>query len=267
VTTRDRIILVVIALVGLVGGFWYLALTPKRDEAKDLSTKIGQAQQSLDAARRSQAEATTAKARYDADYAAVARLGKAVPVDDRVPSLMYQLQTAAHGANVNFLALKATGSVSSSTTTSGVGAVAAAGSAVKTNGATDPSAPTSAPATQAAAVALPPGATVGPAGFPTMPFSFSFQGRYGDLRRFLAGVQRLVRVDGKDVRVNGRLMTIDAFAMSAGDGGFPQVKATLSATTYLLPADQGLTAGATPAGPAGATTAAPTSTALVSGAK
>ena len=38
-------------------------------------------------------------------------------------------------------------------------------------------------------------------------------------------------------------------------GGFPQVKATLSATTYLLPADQGLTAGATPAGPAGATTA------------
>ena len=100
-----------------------------------------------------------------------------------------------------------------------------------------------------------------------MPFSFSFQGRYGDLRRFLAGVQRLVRVDGKDVRVNGRLMTIDAFAMSAGDGGFPQVKATLSATTYLLPADQGLTAGATPAGPAGATTAAPTSTALVSGAK
>ena len=43
-------------------------------------------------------------------------------------------------------------------------------------------------------------------------------------------------------------MTIDAFALSAGDGGFPQVKATLSATTYLLPADQGLTAGATPAG-------------------
>ena len=90
----------------------------------------------------------------------MARLGKAVPVDDRVPSLLYQLQTAAHGANVNFLALKATGSVSSSTPTSGVGAVAAAGTAVKKNGASDPSAPTTAPATRPPPWRCRPGATV-----------------------------------------------------------------------------------------------------------
>ena len=88
------------------------------------------------------------------------------------------------------------------------------------------------------------------------------------MQRFLAGVQRLVRVDGKDVARQRPPADDRRVRHDRRRGGFPQVKATLSATTYLLPADQGLTAGATPAGPAGATTAPrPPRTALVSGAK
>ena len=46
-------------------------------------------------------------------------------------------------------------------------------------------------ATQAAAATLPPGATVGAAGFPTMPFTFVFNGRFFDMETFLARVNRL----------------------------------------------------------------------------
>ena len=55
---------------------------------------------------------------------------------------------------------------------------------------------------------------------------------------------------GKPV-VHGRLMTIDGFSLT-GDPftGFPAVEANFAVTTYIVPAEQGLAAGATPAGPA-----------------
>jgi len=46
-------------------------------------------------------------------------------------------------------------------------------------------------------------------------------------------------------------MTVDGFAMSADPvKGFPSVAAEIAVTTYMVPADQGMAAGATPAGPA-----------------
>ena len=46
-------------------------------------------------------------------------------------------------------------------------------------------------------------------------------------------------------------MTIDGFSLT-GDPltGFPRVKANFAVTTYIVPPEQGLSAGATPAGPA-----------------
>jgi hypothetical protein len=49
-------------------------------------------------------------------------------------------------------------------------------------------------------------------------------------------------------------MTLDAITLAQNTTGFPQITATINATTYLLPASQGLLNGATPAGPAPSTT-------------
>jgi hypothetical protein len=258
-TQRDRILVLVLAVAALVGGFWFAVLAPEREEAKSIGDQVAKAQTRLEAARRSAAQARQAKARYDSDYAAVTRLGKAVPVDDDVPSLVFQLERAADGVDVDFRAFKSVaGPAPGGAATSGIGAVAQAGTAVKSNGASDGGAasPATAAATQSAAATLPPGATVGSAGFPTMPFSFAFQGSFFDMQRLLGNVQRLVTLRGDRIRVDGRLMTIDGFALEAGDDGFPQVKASLAATAYLLPAAEGSTGGATALGPAAPSTAA-----------
>jgi len=52
--------------------------------------------------------------------------------------------------------------------------------------------------------------------------------------------------------VRGRFMTIDGIALTASPDGFPRIQANVAATTYLLPASQGLTDGATAAAPAAA---------------
>jgi hypothetical protein len=44
-------------------------------------------------------------------------------------------------------------------------------------------------------------------------------------------------------------MTLNAISLAAAKQGFPQITASISATTYLVPAGQGLMNGATPGGP------------------
>ena len=86
---------------------------------------------------------------------------------------------------------------------------------------------------------------MGSAGFPTMPFSFVFSGTFFDMERFFGDVQSFVRVDGKEVDANGRLLSVDGFSLVAGPGGFPNVKANVVATAYLRTAadDDTSTAG------------------------
>jgi hypothetical protein len=70
-----------------------------------------------------------------------------------------------------------------------------------------------------------------------MPFAFVFEGTFFDMERFMHEVQRFVRVNGDRVDVRGRLLSIDGFALGAGPDGFSKVKATMSATAYLLSPD------------------------------
>jgi hypothetical protein len=258
VTARDRTVLIVVGFLAVLGAFWLLVLSPKRHDAADLTTQISTAQQRLDTARSGASSAAAAKARYDADYATVARLGKAVPVEDDVPSLVYQLEATANDNHIDFrkIALNAQGGAVAAAPTAAAAAVASA------NG-TTPAANTA----SAAPAALPPGAVVGSAGFPTMPFSFDFQGKFFDMQRFLQSIDDLTSVQGKTISVKGRLLTIDGVSLKAGPNGFPDVDATIAATAYLLPANEGLTAGATPVAPAaGGTTAASTSSSPAPGA-
>ena len=253
-TVRDRIVLVVLLGAAVLAGFWFTQVAPKRETVKTLNADIATQRERLDQAQATEKQAGAAKQRYDSDYATVARLGKAVPVDDNVPSLVYQLESAAQGAKVDFRSLKLNASGGGAPTPAPAPAPAAPASSGSSSGTATASAATPA-ATQAAAATLPPGASVGPAGFPTMPFTFVFDGSFFSMEKFLRNVDAFTRVRGEQVSVSGRLLSIDGFSLTASRTGFPKVKATLAATAYLLPADEGLTAGATPAGPTPASTA------------
>jgi hypothetical protein len=267
VTKRDRLAGLVIGSVALLAVFWFLILGPKRAEVKSLKDKITQAQGRLQTANQTAATAAAARKRYDADYATVARLGKAVPADDDVASLLYQLDNAAHGAKVDFRSIKLdNGSAPAAPAAAPAAQAAAAGQAANgapttpASGSTPPATPTTpapatgaAPATQSVAATLPPGAAVGSAGFPTLPFAFVFDGSYFDMERFFENLQGFTTLHGKSLSVSGRLLTVDSFALTASRQGFPRVKADIGATAYLVPQDEGVTGGATPTGPATAT--------------
>jgi hypothetical protein len=277
VTSRDRIALIVVGAVVLLAGFWFLALSPKRKDAADLSAKISQAQQRVDTARQSVVAATAARKRYDSDYATVAKLGKAVPADDDVATLVYQLNHVSQDAHIDFRSIKlnSTGAAAPAAAPP-VAQAAAISSANGSSTSTTPSSTTpssttpssTAPATgvsatQTAAAGLPPGSTVGSAGFPTMPFSFVFDGSFFSMEHFFNGIQGFATLNGDQLSVRGRLLTVDSFALTASRFGFPKVKASINATAYLVPQDEGPTGGATPAGPAApaaASTTAPSST-------
>ena len=260
-TARDRIIIVVVLVAAALAGVWFVGLAPKRKEATELQAKLDVANQQLTQAQQSAAQAEQAKARYDRDYADVASLGKAVPKSDAIPSLVYQLQAAAHNARIDFSSLKVAGNATQTVPSTPANTAAAAKSTdnggsngSSSNGSssggssssTNAAAASPAPATQAATSSLPPGAAVGSAGFPTMPFSFVFNGTFFDMERFLSEVQRFVRVNGENVDVRGRLLSIDGFALNAGLNGFPSVKASIAATAYLMSPDDAATTSATP---------------------
>jgi Tfp pilus assembly protein PilO len=249
VTARDRNVLIVVGLLAALAATWFLAISPKRKQADDVAGQLGAAQQRLQTAQASAASALSAKQRYVDDYATVARLGKAVPVDDDMPSLVYQLQTTARAHHVNFRSIRLTGSGAPAT-----GAPNPAAAIASANGNTPSSTTPAATITSP----LPPGATVGEAGFPTMPFSFDFTGSYVDMQGFIRALDNLTTVQGKSISVTGRLLTVDGVGLKAGPKGFPQVDATVAATAYLLPSDEGLTNQASPAGPAAGTATAST---------
>jgi hypothetical protein len=204
-----------------------------------------------------------ARATYSASYATVARLGKAVPTDDDIPSLVYQLDATAEATGVDFRSVKLSSDASGSGQPGQTAAQAAAATSdqgsAKPDGEGKDAAATGttgapAPATQTATAALPPGAVVGPAGLSKMPFSFSFEGDFFKLSRFLTRIERYIKPSREDVDVRGRLLLVDGIALTAAQGGFPTMKASIVASAYLLPASQGLFDGATPQGPSAATT-------------
>jgi hypothetical protein len=278
VTKRDRIVIGVVAAVVALAGFWMLALKPKRDQAATLGKQLDAAHQRLDTARGELQAGNAARTGYAANYAAVAQLGKAVPSDDDVPSLVYQLDSTAKSSGVDFRSIKLTtqavsatppaaaspaagaaGSGKSGAAASGSGAASSPSAATAPAAAATPSpatpgsaAATAAPssATQTATATLPPGAAVGPAGLSTMPFSFKFAGSFFRLDDFLSRLEGYITARRDAIDVSGRLLLVNGIALTAGAGGFPHMQASISATAYLVPPDEGTFNGATPQGPA-----------------
>ena len=89
---RERAILGCIGMTVIVALLWFAVLAPKRHDATDLAAQVTQAEQARSDAVARAASGDAAKTGYQRDYATVARLGKAVPTQADMPSLVYQLE-------------------------------------------------------------------------------------------------------------------------------------------------------------------------------
>jgi hypothetical protein len=196
---RDRLILGVLALGAVVAAMWIGVLAPKREEAAGMRAKVTKAEQRRDEANTKVAEGERARASYPRDAATIARLGKATPPQADVASLVYQLEVAARVAGVDFRSVSMQDE------------------------------PTAAPDPDGAA------ASKTPSGITAVPFSFGFEGNFFKLHKLLRSVDRFSHLDGQTVKINGRLLTLDSVALTAGRNGFPQVKVAISAHAYVAP--------------------------------
>ena len=148
-TARDRIVVMAIAVLAVLGAGWLLIVSPERKHAASLQNEVNTATSQLGAAEGQLANARAAQARYSSAYASVVNLGKAVPPGREVPSLVYELALASNQKHVDL------SSIVYGSGGSGAGAASASSAA------------------QAASAT--------PAGFTQMPFTFVFNGSYFDL--------------------------------------------------------------------------------------
>jgi hypothetical protein len=277
--------MVIVPLV-VVLGYWFLLLAPKREAASEAAKTLETEQVRLSEAQSRASTVRAAKTNFARDYAAVVALGKAIPTSVDMPSLLVQLEQAARGTGIEFdgvtvgerasvAAAAPTGTPptdpGAATAPSGEAPQSAPGEAVAGAQQTADAATTPPPTADAAGSAAAPtdpaaAGTAGaaPAGdaLESVSLEFSFTGSFFELADFFHEMKRFVFVDGDKVRVKGRLMAIDGVQYVTDAENFPSLTATVQATVFLTPKSEGVTAGATPAGPQPAAAAAPaTSTA------
>jgi Tfp pilus assembly protein PilO len=226
-TTRDRIVIIVLSALAVAAAAWLLAVAPEREQAAKLGAQVSAARSQLTTAESSVTSARSAQAGYAAAYASLVSLGKAVPTGQEVPSLIYQLEQASNQKRVEFASITSGGGAGSSSSASASPTAAAAG-------------------------------------FTQMPFTFTFNGSFFDLYHLFQQLNGFtLRTVSGGLQVSGRLLTIQSVKLtpaasstaSSTKGSSGQLTGTITATAYVLPASQGLTGGATAASPAGATQA------------
>jgi hypothetical protein len=237
------------ALLGLVviGAFYFLVLSPKREEAAQLDTEVAAKQAEIDQSKALLAGYEDAKTRYQANYRTLARLGKAVTADDDVRSLLVQLSDAAGKSKVDFDSIN-------------VGASGGATPSDDTGASTGGLAP--APGT----------VPIGSAGFSAMPFSFNFKGNFFRLSDFFNRLEDFVSGENEKIDVTGRLLLVGSVSVTPSEDS-KELSAQVGAASYLVPELTGVEGAApvdTGAAPAsssagGAATTPTTPTATITG--
>jgi Tfp pilus assembly protein PilO len=243
--STNRLVAALIAVAVLAGVFWMQLLSPKREEAKKLGVQVEQLKSSLAQHEAEVAQGEEARAQFPAEYQRLVVLGKAVPGDDDIASLLVQLNRIADGADGTFRNLQLAAAGGGEETAAAPPAGGAAGEPAS--------------ATEVAASLLPLGASIGPAGLAVMPYEVTFDGNFFDVADFIAGLDSLVNTNAEEVKVDGRLVTIDSFTLEGDQQqGFPALDATFTLTTFLTPPGEGVAGGATSTAPPTATPAATT---------
>jgi len=286
ITARDRKILMGIVVLALFGAYWFLVLSPKREETSAVDTELTEAQGRRDQAVAQAAKLDRDRQNFTVDYATVVRLGKAVPATIDLPSLIVQLDQAAADAEIDFDRIKtgdrATGAAATPPPAAGAapppgGAAPPPGAAAPPPGGAAPPAASAPGQTRDAAqgatnnanqsAAAQPGATPPPAGgaapapatgagaepssipgLDTVPLEFTFEGSFFEMADLFHRLKRFVHLKGEKIVVQGRLMSIDGFTLAPGASP-RQLSAQIKATVYLAPKAEGPSAGATPTGP------------------
>jgi hypothetical protein len=268
----DKAIFLGVLMALVLGVFYLKVLSPKRDEATALKGDISKVKEQV-AVQKGLADAgEEARANYATYYGKLVVMGKAAPAAADTGSLLVSVQASADRSKVDFDALKLSDRSSTAEATaaaapapaptgtppaSGSAPAPASGSTPPAGGTTPPAGGTAtpaaattapAPATEAGAANLPIGAVVGSAGLPTMPYDLKFEGSFFDTTSFFTSLDSFVNVrDGGNFVANGRLLTVDGFSIK---GVSPELEVNLAVTSYITPSNEGLTAGATPSGPA-----------------
>jgi hypothetical protein len=228
-TGRDRMVLMGVIVLAILGAGWMLVVSPERNKANGISAEVASAQAALSTAEGELSKARAAQSQYAAAYSSIVSLGKAVPAQKEVPSLILQLARASEQRNVFFSSISASGGSGSASSSATAAASAAAA-----------------------------------AGFTAMPFSFVFDGSFFDLERLTRKLTGFTtRTASGALKVNGRLLTIQSInlapASSGGSGSTPsnELTGTVTASAYVLPGGQSVT-GAAPTATPGAGTPAST---------
>jgi Tfp pilus assembly protein PilO len=227
-TRTNKILISVVALGLAVCAYYFLILAPKREEIAKLDTAVSAKQ--VEVAQSQQMLITYEQARkgYKRNYALLARLGKAVPADDDVRSLLVQLESAADRSGIDFAKIELGSGVSGAAPTGATPAAAAAAAA-------------------STELASAPGAVpVAGGALSAMPFNFTFTGGYFDLSNFFAKLEHFVTINNRRIGVTGRLLRLESVSIAPSSNGFPEMQAAIGAATYLVPPVEGVPGAAAP---------------------
>jgi len=224
-TARDRLVVIGLGVLAVLAAVFLLLVAPERKQASSLVGQLATERAQLASAEGAAASARAAEAQYPAAYASIVGLGKAVPPSREEPALLYQLAQATNQKNVEFEAVTST-------------AAGAGGSGAAT------------------------------AAFTAIPLTFVFNGSFSNLQHLFESVDGyVVSQNAGNLLVSGRLLTIQSVSLAPtvgaqrkGGAHGAQLTGTITASAYVLPLAQGLTAGATAATPAGSAPAAAAAT-------
>ncbi len=194
---RDRIVLGVILLLGLVGGYYKLLLAPESSKAMSLDAAIATKRQTLVTEQQTYAAGRLAVASLRANAAEWAALRLAVPAQSDVPALLRTLERTAASVKVKMQSIDLSGS-----------GPAAASTATST--------PTAGATTTTAT---------------PVPIQLTFSGGYAALDRLVKRLDQFVVVSGTKVRANGPLLSISSVSLA----GAPNLTVQLTASIYQLP--------------------------------
>jgi len=226
-STNGLIAAMLVIVAGAIG-FWVLGVSPKREEAAKLDKQASKLEAEFVTHEEEILRGEEARREFPTDYQKLVVLGKAVPGDDDTASLLVQINRIAKANKLEFRQIELVSEGEESETTASVAGVSP---------------------TEASAALLPLGATVGAAGLGVMPYSLTFHGNFFTLADFIEEVDALVKTENEDVLVDGRLITLDGFALEADEErGFPALQGHFAITTYLAPPN-GETPTTAPAAP------------------
>ncbi|HXW59362.1 MAG TPA: type II secretion system protein GspM [Solirubrobacteraceae bacterium] len=215
-TSRDRIVLMVVAIVVVLGGVWVKVVSPERKQAAKAVSEVSAANARLQSVEGELASARSAQSSYATAYASLVELGKAVPPQAEVPALVFQLSAASHVKNVAFASIS--NSTSSSSSSSSGSASTKAGAATT---------------------------------FTSLPFTLGFEGGFHELAGLLEEVEGFTKNGSSgNLDITGRLLTIQSLRLGPGGSNATTKSSmligTITATAYALPASASGGSGSSP---------------------